>query len=70
MAVIVRHGRDDFAAIQIASAYDKHGVRVVSVVMDDKADFDRYLVFGQGESFDCDAIDLTIERIVEGKEPC
>ena len=68
--VIVRHGRDDFAALQIMSAFDEHGVRVVAVVVDDRATFSRYLVYGQAESFDCDEIDRTIERIVEGEEPC
>jgi hypothetical protein len=67
MAMIQRDAGDDFDAFLVASAFDKHGFRVVAIVPP-QPPRERWQVYGQGDPVDYDEVDATTDRLRDGTE--
>jgi hypothetical protein len=66
MPIIMRDAENDFDAYRLAAAFDLCGIRVVSIVPPPPPR-ERWLVFGQAETIDFDAVDDRYGDILEGK---
>lgn len=65
--IIMRDARDDYEALRTCQGMDDCGIRIVSVVCDRGKKSDRlvpYLIVGQAEKIDCDAVDEAIRAAI------